>query len=119
MRFFLDQDVYSLTERFLQAVGHDGQTASEASLSTADDSVLLEFAQKEGRILVTRDRDFGSLVFVRGAGPGILYLRVTPVTIDAVHEEVRMVLGRYAETDLRRSFIVVEPKRHRYRPFGR
>ena len=119
MKFLLDQDVYALTERFLKAPGHDVQTASEAGLSTADDSVLLERAQELGRIFVTRDRDFGGLVFVRGEGPGVLYLRVTPATLHAVHEEVRTVLGRYTEPDLRKSFVVVEPKRHRYRPFGK
>lgn len=119
MKFFLDQDVYALTERFLKALGHDVETAYEAGLSTADDSVLLQRAQKHKRIFVTRDRDFGGLVFVRGEGPGVLYLRVTPATFHAVHEEIRTVLERYTEADLRKSFVVVEPKRHRYRPFGK
>lgn len=118
MKFLLDQDVYALTGRFLKALGHDVQTAAEAGLSTADDSVLLDCAQKTGRILVTRDRDFGGLVFVRGEGAGVVYLRVTPAIIHAVHEELRVVLERYSEVDLRKSFVVVEPQRHRYRPFG-
>jgi len=119
MKVLLDQDVYALTERFLKALGHDVQTASEAGLSTADDSVLLERAQKQGRILVTRDRDFGGLVFVRGEGAGVVYLRVNPATIHAVHEELRTVLERHSEADLRKSFVVVEPQRHRYRPLGK
>jgi len=119
VNLLLDQDVYALTERFLKALGHDVQTASAVGLSTADDSVLLEHAQQQRRIFVTRDRDFGGLIFVRGQGPGVVYLRMTPATIDAVHEELRTVLERYAETDLRKSFVVVEPKRHRYRALGR
>ncbi len=94
MNLFLDQDVYALTERFLRALGHDVQTASVVGLSKADDSVLLEYAQQQRRIFVTRDRDFGGLVFVRGEGPGVVYMRVTPVTAHAVHEELRTVLAR-------------------------
>ena len=117
MKFLLDQDVYAVTKRFLTKLGHDVETASAIGLSAADDSILLDYSQKCGRILVTRDRDFGALVFVRSAGPGILYLRVTPMTIDAVHEEIRIILARYSETNLRRAFVVVEPGRHRHRAF--
>ena len=119
MKFLLDQDVYAVTGRFLAELGHDVETASGIGLSAAEDSVLLDHSQNRGCIFVTRDRDFGALVFVRGAGPGVLYLRVTPATVNAVHEELRLVLGRYTETDLRRSFVVVEPGRHRHRAFAK
>lgn len=119
MRFLLDQDVYALTAAFLRTLGHDVLTVSALGLSKADDSVLLKRAQADGRILVTRDRDFGGLVFVAGAGPGILYLRVAPATLNAVHEELRTVLAEHSEVDLRGAFTVVEPGRHRFRPIGR
>lgn len=119
MKFLLDQDVYAVTERFLRQLGHDVETASAAGLSTAEDSVLLALAQEHGRIFVTRDRDFGGLVFVRGEGPGVLYLRVTPATVNAVPEALWIVLERYEENDLRKAFVVVEPGRHRYRPFSK
>jgi len=118
MTFLLDQDVYAITRRFLADLGHRVHTASEIGLATADDSVLLERAQTHESVFVTRDRDFGALVFVRGAGPGVLYLRVTPATVTTVHEELRIVLGRYSEEDLRKFFVVVEPGRHRRRRFG-
>jgi predicted nuclease of predicted toxin-antitoxin system len=117
--FLLDQDVYAVTERFLTQLGYEVETASAAGLSTADDSVLLALAQERDRIFVTRDRDFGGLVFVRGEGPGVLYLRVTPATVNAVHDALRIVLERYEESDLRKAFVVVEPGRHRYRPFAK
>jgi predicted nuclease of predicted toxin-antitoxin system len=79
-------------------------------------AVLLKRAHDDGRLFVTRDRDFGGLVFVRGSGPGVLYLRVTPAAVGAVHEELKTVLHRYQAADLRKAFVVVEPGRHRYRP---
>ena len=63
MRFFLDQDVYAVTARFLKEAGHDVITASELEMSEASDSALLEAAHQDSRIFVTRDRDFGGLVF--------------------------------------------------------
>jgi len=119
MKFLLDQDVYAVTGRFLADLGHDVETASGVGLSTAEDSVLLAQSQNLSRIFVTRDRDFGGLVFVQSAGPGVLYLRMTPATVNAVHGELRIVLDRYMETDLRKSFVVIEPGRHRYRPFAK
>jgi predicted nuclease of predicted toxin-antitoxin system len=94
MRFLSDQDVYAVTTRFLLGLGHDVATASGLGLAAAEDAVLLQRAQDDGRIFVTRDRDFGGLVFVERAGHGVLYLRITPATVQAVHDEVRIVLNR-------------------------
>src|SRR5262245_59947646 len=85
MRFLLDQDVYAVTARFLRAFTHDVVTAAEIGCSQATDPALLQRAQEEGRLLVTRDRDFGELVFVEGAGKGVIYLRILPSSVDACH----------------------------------
>ena len=57
-------------------------------LSQADDEEILRVAQGQDRILVTRDRDFGNLVFVRALGSGVLYLRIRHSTLNAVHSEL-------------------------------
>ena len=59
MRFLADQDVYAATVRFLAGLGHDVLTAAQLGLSTATDSLVLQTAQQDRRILVTRDRDYG------------------------------------------------------------
>ena len=115
MRILTDQDVYKKTIDFLRAIGHDVWTASEVGLSTASDEEILLYAKKHGCILVTRDRDFGHLVFVRGMKVGVLYLRMTPTTVDEVHRELARVLAKYTFSELRSSFVVVEAGRHRFR----
>ena len=90
-------------------------TASDVGLSRAADSELLAIAQGEGRILVTRDRDFGELVFLQHKGTGVIYLRVSPSTLHAGHQELTIVLASHAEDELRNAFVVVEPGRHRFR----
>lgn len=115
MKFLLDQDVYAFTERFLRELGYDVATASELGLSRAQDSDLLKTAGEQRRIFVTRDRDYGNLVFVLGLGSGVIFLRILPSDMDKVHAELKKVLETYSEGELAKSFIVVERGRHRIR----
>ena len=115
MRFLLDQDVYALTVRFLRDLGHDVLPAAEAGLSQSDDLELIRYASKEDRLLVTRDRDFGALVFSGVAIASVIYLRTTPRTLDSVHTELAKALEEHGEDELRRAFVVVEPGQHRFR----
>lgn len=118
MRLLTDQDVYGLTVDFLLALGHDVVTAAQLGLSRAADIELLETAHADQRIFLTRDRDFGAIVFVHGNGPGVIYLRMSIATMASVHDELATVLSMYAETELQQSFVVVEPGRHRIRRFA-
>ena len=115
MNFLADQDVYASTIAFVRGLGHDVITAAQLGLSQADDSALLRAAREQSRVFITRDRDFGGLVFVRGEGPGVIYLRVLPATLNAVHAELARVLVAYSAEELAESFVVVEPGRHRVR----
>ena len=118
MKFLADQDVYGSTIGFLSSLKHDVVTAAWLGLTQAEDAELLRMAHEQGRILITRDRDFGGLVFVQGGGPGVIYLRVLPSTLNAVHAELERVLTLYSEQEFQRSFVVIEPGRHRIRNLG-
>ena len=115
MRFFADQDVFAETVRFLRGLGHDVLTAYEAKMSDADDTDILLAAANDDRMLITRDRDFGNLVFVKELKGGVLYLRLTPSTVDSIHTELNRVLTLYSEPELKSSFVVIEAGRHRIR----
>ena len=115
MRLLADQDVYSATVLYLRGLGHDVDTAAEKGMARSEDADLLRIAQAESRVFVTRDRDYGGLVFVQSLGAGVLYLRVLPSTLAAVHTELERVLSLYNEAELLGSFVVVEPGRHRVR----
>ena len=115
MKFLSDQDVYVATVRFLSALGHEVATAGQLGLAQCEDSGLLQVAHEQGRLLVTRDRDFGGLVFVQGGGTGVIYLRMSPTTQNAVHTELERILTLYNEQELQDSFVVIEPGRHRIR----
>ncbi len=119
MRFLLDQDVYAVTARFLIDAGHDVVLVAQFGLSQASDEEILKTSQQENRILITRDRDYGNLVFVRALGTGVIYLRALPTTVHAVHNELARIINTYSEVELSGAFIVVESDGHRFRrPFS-
>ena len=115
MKLLLDQDIYLLTARFLAERGYDVITASQIGLSRASDEDLLMIAQEGGRIFLTRDRDFGNLVFTKAIGSGVIYLRMLPSAMDAVHNVLLTVLENHSEETLMNSFVVVEAKGYRIR----
>ena len=115
MRFLLDQDVYAATARHLTDLGHDVVRAAELGLSRAADEELLEAARAQGRLFVTRDRDFGRIVFLNRLRAGVLYLRMSPSTQASVHGELDDVLQTQVEAALSQAFVVIEPSGHRIR----
>jgi predicted nuclease of predicted toxin-antitoxin system len=115
MKFFIDQDVYDVTIRFLRNRGHDVVTANDLSLSRAEDIELLKIARETNRILITRDRDYGNLVFIENEKSGVIYLRVLPSTLSVIHKELEKVLSLYSENDLLNAFTTIEAGRHRFR----
>lgn len=93
MRILADENLDSPIVTWLRAQGHDVLWAAE-TLSGMDDEGLCHHAATGDRIIVTRDRDFGRLVYRQGiAVPGVLLLRVTapsaderlPITFTSLH----------------------------------
>jgi predicted nuclease of predicted toxin-antitoxin system len=115
MRLLLDQDVYKITARFLTELGHDVLGVGEIGKARASDEENLNKALELNRLFITRDRDYGNLVFVREMRIGVLYIRMLPSNRDAVHEELNRVLESYDESELTKAFVVVEAGRHRFR----
>ena len=115
MKFLLDQDVWAATARFLRSLGHDVVTVSEISHAAAADEVLLQVATQQDRIFVTRDRDYGNLVFVKLLGAGVIYLRILPSNQDVAYRQLAQVLTLYAEIELKKAFVVIEPNGYRFR----
>ncbi len=58
IRFHLDENMPSAVAAGLRLRGLDVTTTPEAELRTASDPLQLDHASAEGRVIVTRDRDF-------------------------------------------------------------
>lgn len=119
MRFLTDQDVYFSTITFLREWGNDVVTAKELNMDRAKDEELLLKAKELSRIFVTRDKDFGALVFLREINCGVIPLRMTPSTLEDTHNELKYLLSEHKEEKLNQYFSVVEPNRHRIRKINK
>ena len=116
MRLLADQDLYHITIEWLRSEGYDVVTARELDLHRASDEDLLRKALAEDRRFITRDKDFGALVFLQNElSTGVILLQIKPNTIADVHLELKRLFLEHNEDELRRSFCVVEPHRHRIR----
>ena len=116
MRFLADQDVYHTTISFLGSLGHDVLTAGEAGLSRASDEDLLRSSHSLNRILITRDKGYGALIFVGSENfCGAILLRMEPRTADRVHEQLARLLREHPDADWPNYLAVIEPSRYRLR----
>ncbi|MGK7904061.1 MAG: DUF5615 family PIN-like protein [Hormoscilla sp.] len=111
MRLLLDQNIYAVTARLLIDAGHDVILVAQLGLSQASDEEILTTAREQNRIMVTGDRDYGNLVFVKAIVSGVIYLRISPANINAIGSQLELILQTYPEVELAQSFVIVEPSR--------
>jgi predicted nuclease of predicted toxin-antitoxin system len=113
MKLLLDACVWPGAATELVSHGHDVVWAGDWP-SQADDEILA-IALKEGRVLVTIDKDFGELAVVFGAAHcGIIRIVNFPI---AKHASVcRQAIDRYGQKLAQGAIVTVEPGRLRMRP---
>jgi predicted nuclease of predicted toxin-antitoxin system len=107
MRFLIDNALGPQLAAELQRAGHDALHVRDVGLRDAADETILKFAASEGRIVVSADTDFGTLLATSGGvRPSfILFRRGSPrrPQDQAVHPIAN--LPNFAE-DLERGAIV-------------
>lgn len=75
MKFLLDENVSYRVASHLKAAGHDAIHVSEIGLTSTDDSVILERARNESRVL-SGDHDFVQMLFASGdTRPSLVLVR--------------------------------------------
>ena len=115
MRLLADENVPGPVVAALRGLGHEVFWAKE-SLPGADDEVILEIAQRERRVVVTSDTDFGELAFRSGlpANCGVVLIRIDWIYPEADNQAAITALT--SRDDWSGVFAVVERDRVRIRP---
>ncbi len=114
MRLPADENIPSKAVQLLRNKGHDVLSISESQPQTSDGDIL-ELAEKDARIVLTFDKDFGELAFCFNlpASSGIILFRLPLLSVDYVVGTIIEALE--SRSDWAGHFSVVEPKRIRMR----
>jgi predicted nuclease of predicted toxin-antitoxin system len=74
--FLADENFSGPSLRLLRGAGHDVEAIGDDD-SGVDDPWVMARARREGRILLTFDKDFGDMIFNHGypAPPGVVFFR--------------------------------------------
>ena len=116
MRLLANENFPLASVQLLRAAGHDVVAIIEDTPGASDTGVLAQ-AAREFRIVLTFDRDYGTLIYLRRLPipSGVIYLRFDPTTPQEPGEQV-LALLTMAEIKLEGKFTVVERDRMRQRP---
>ncbi len=117
IKFLADVNIEKPIVDFLSRQGYDIKWIPEYNCQMTDED-LLELANKEKRVLITNDKDFGELVFFqRRVGMGIILFRVKGQSTKEKVKLIRKLLMSYPEK-VSRHFVVLTKNKIRIIPLG-
>lgn len=118
MRLLVDENIHAALVYWLRAAGHDVRYVAEEFRSVSDRTVLDE-ATKDGRFLITDDKDFGELA-IRQQLPslGIVLVRLSGPTLVQRIEYLSRIWSTI-EANAAGNLVVIGDDKVRVRPLPR
>lgn len=111
-RFLVDESLGKRFSHILKRAGYDAVFVGDV-LPEVEDEIVLILAEKENRILITADKDFGELIFSLGkASKGVILLRTLTRDPD---KRFNILSDMLKNTNPEGKFIVVSESRTRVR----
>jgi predicted nuclease of predicted toxin-antitoxin system len=115
VRWLVDECIDAALVARLRSGGHDVVYMAEIA-PAASDTEVMALAQRDGRLLLTEDKDFGDMVYRHGGqAPGIVLLRVDPAMHALKRERLEAAIARFGDNLFGR-YMIVEEARFRSRP---
>jgi len=118
LKFLVDNALSPAVAEGLRQSGHDAAHVREYGMAAEDDEVIFERAAAEGRILISADTDFGTILALRKSHkPSVILFRIS--TQQHPDHHLRLMLAKLSDlsVDLDRGCIAVfEDTRIRVRP---
>lgn len=117
MRFLIDHALSPVVAERLKAAGHDATHVRDYGLQAASDDEIFAHAQREQRVLVSADTDFGTLLALRREpSPSVVLFRHGTQRQPAQQADTLLANLTGIERELTGgSIVVVEPGRLRVR----
>lgn len=114
MKFLLDEGVEFRLALWLRSQGHDVTAIAYDYPHALPDHEVLAIARREGRVLITNDRDFGELIVRRNLPhTGVIFFRLGAADVEIKIERLANLL--LSHQDHLDQFIIVTPQGARVR----
>lgn len=107
MKFLADVNIPLPLIKLLKKMGHDVQDA-RVNYPSAKDSELIKIAQDEGRIILTRDKDFLELRRYPQFKTPLIFIRLQNQSTENIVEHIKALLSQQNEEIITSSVTVIE-----------
>ena len=115
-RFVVDENLPQEVASWLSSQGFCAEHIAQVSLRGAPDDQVFHYAQQQGAILVTRDKDFvDKRRFPSGTHYGIMFLRLKNWRRQNILRRLQEALAQLSGQSLQGKLVIVEEVKTRVR----
>jgi predicted nuclease of predicted toxin-antitoxin system len=120
LKLLVDEDLPRSTAAMLKSLDIDALDLRDIGLKGAPDAEVFKYAQNEGRIIITRDVEFGNILkYPVGNHCGIIIIRIPNTYIrDKILEIIRNFFIEVDKNKLMNSLVILEAEKYRIRTFS-
>ena len=117
-RFLLDADMPRSSAEVIRSMGFDVQDDRDLGMRYAKDQEIIDYALDKGRVVITRDLDYGEILRYP-EHPGAIILRLPfGSAVKDVNQALLDFLSSVKNEILQHAIIIVELGRYRRRPLN-
>jgi predicted nuclease of predicted toxin-antitoxin system len=115
-KFLMDADMPRSSATAVRSLGFDVEDVRDLGMRYAKDQEIIDYARDAGRVVITRDLDYGEILRYP-QHPGAIILRLpTGFIAKEVNEALLDFLSSANNDVLQQAIIIVELGRYRRRP---
>ena len=120
IKLLVDEDLPRSTAAMLKSLGIDALDLRDIGLKGSTDAEVFEYAQNEGRIIITRDVEFGNILkYPIQNHCGVIIIRIPNTYIrDDILKIIRDFFHKVDKDKLMNSLVILEAEKYRIRPFS-
>jgi predicted nuclease of predicted toxin-antitoxin system len=118
LKFLLDADMPRSSAEVISALDYDVKDVRDLGMRYAKDSEIIAYAHRTGRVVITRDLDFGSVLRYPDH-PGAIILRLPfEYTAKELNEVLKDFINSVDKKIIQKAIIILELGRYRRRPLN-